>query len=82
MYGLTLFSTFLVPISGKLPCLTVFSLGFALTAVISISAWAVCGAVIKTRLADTGTRRGVNLFLFLLLLYTAVDLSGILRIAN
>lgn len=82
VYGLTLFSTFLVPISGNLPCLTVFSLGFALTAFISISAWTVCGAVIKTRLADKRTRRGVNLFLFLLLLYTAVDLSGILRIPN
>ncbi|WP_022667485.1 LysE family translocator [Desulfospira joergensenii] len=82
VYGLTLFSTFLSSISGDLYGLSLFALCFALTAFISISTWALCGAMIKNKLKNERFRRGVNLFLFLLLLYTAADLSGILNIGS
>ncbi len=78
VYGLALFSTFLAPVSGQLDTLAVFALGFALTAFIATSTWTLCGAAIKNKLKNDTFRNRINLVLSLMLIYTAVDLSGIL----
>lgn len=77
VYGLALFSTFLAPVSNQTNLLSFFALGFALTAFAATSTWALCGAMIKNKLKHDLFRKSVNLLLFLLLVYTAIDLSGI-----
>ncbi len=78
VYGLTLFSTFLASISGQMSYLAVSATVFALTAFAATSVWALCGAAIRNRLKNESVRKIVNLLLSLLLMYTAVDLSGIM----
>jgi len=78
VYGLTIFSTFLAPISNQKNMLALFAIILAVTAFAATSTWALCGAVIKNKLKNELFRKRINLFLSLLLIYTAVDLSGIL----
>jgi cysteine/O-acetylserine efflux protein len=78
VYGFTLFSTFLASISNQWGYLCVFAAIFALTAFVATSTWALCGSAIKSRLKNDIFRKRVNGFLSILLLYTALDLSGIL----
>ena len=78
VYGLTLYSTFLSPAADNLIVLTVFAMLFALTAFCSTSTWALCGAAIRTHLHQPKVRLLVNAVLILLLIYTAIDLSGII----
>lgn len=78
VYGLTLYSTFLSPAADNLFVLTVFAMLFALTAFCSTSTWALCGAAIRTHLHQLKVRLLVNAVLILLLIYTAIDLSGII----
>jgi cysteine/O-acetylserine efflux protein len=82
VYGLTLYSTFLSSISGQMQALTIFAAGFALITFAATSTWALCGAIIKNKLKNETFRKSINLFLFLLLVYTAIDLSGMLSNAN
>ena len=77
VYGLTLYSTLLSPAAGNLFVLAVFAFLFALTAFCSTSTWALCGAAIRTHLHQPKVRFLVNAVLVLLLIFTAVDLSGI-----
>ncbi len=77
VYGLTIFSTFLASISDQTNTLALFAVILALTAFAATSTWALCGAVIKNKLRNELFRKRINLFLSLLLFYTAVDLSGI-----
>ena len=78
VYGLTLYSTFLSPAADNLFVLTVFAMLFALTAFCSTSTWTLCGAAIRTHLRQPKVRLLVNAVLILLLIYTAIDLSGII----
>ena len=78
VYGLTLYSTFLAPISGRSEYLILSSVIFAMTAFVSISIWALFGSAIKMRLKNDSFRKIINSSLSILLLYTAVELSGIL----
>lgn len=77
VYGLTLFSAFLAPIAGS-PGLIVLA-GIALTTVAfsAVSTWALFGAAIRTYLHRPRIKTTVNIVLALLLVYTAVDLAGI-----
>ena len=77
IYGLTLYSTFLSSITGNPIALTVFAGLFALTAFCSTSTWALAGAAIKKHLHQPRVRILVNTILVLLLVYCALDLSGI-----
>ena len=77
VYGLTLFSTFLASVSNQINLLGFFALVFAITAFAATSTWALCGAVIKNKLKNEIFRKRINLFLALLLVYTAIDLSGL-----
>ncbi|WP_022669001.1 LysE family translocator [Desulfospira joergensenii] len=78
VYGLTIFSTFLASISNQINTLTVFAIILALTAFAATSTWALCGSVIKSKLKNESFRKRINQLLSLLLIYTAVDLSGII----
>jgi cysteine/O-acetylserine efflux protein len=78
VYGLTLYSTFLAPISNRPSYLALFAVAFSFTAFIATSTWALFGTAIKNKLKNDSVRKIINIFLFLLLIYTAVELSGIL----
>ena len=80
VYGLTLFSTFLASIAHHAGVLALSALVFALTAFVSTSTWALCGAAIKAKLKNDSFRRNVNILLSLMLIYTAIDLSGLTRL--
>ena len=80
VYGLTLFSTFLASISHQINILALFAIIFALIAFVATSTWALCGSVIKDKLKNESFRKKINMLLSLLLIYTAVDLSGIISI--
>jgi cysteine/O-acetylserine efflux protein len=56
---------------------TVFAFLFALTAFCSTSTWALCGAAIRKHLHQPRARVLVNAVFVLLLVYTAIDFSGI-----
>ena len=78
IYGLTLYSTLLAPISGKIEYLAVSALLLAATAFCATSTWALFGAAIKNSLHNDSFRRFINLALAALLAYTALDLSGLI----
>ena len=78
VYGLTLFSTFLTGISGHIAWLSFFAAIFAITALAATSTWALCGVAIRNSLKKESFRKAVNIILALLLLYTALALSGVI----
>ena len=78
VYGLTLYSTFLAPISKHPDYLALLAVTFAFTAFVATSTWALCGAAIKNKLKNDSFRKIINASLSLLLIYTAIELSGIL----
>ena len=77
--GLTLYSTFLAPIISK-PAYLVLSASFIAAIVFcAASTWALFGWVIKTYLHRPRIERLVNLALSLLLVYTAIVVSGLVN---
>jgi cysteine/O-acetylserine efflux protein len=78
IYGLTLYSTFLSPVSDRLDYLSLSAVAFAATAFIATSTWALFGAAIRNYLQNMHFRKIVNLLLSLLLIYTAIEISGVL----
>ena len=78
VYGLTLYSTFLAGISGHIAWLSFFAAIFAITALAATSTWAISGAAIRNSLKKESFRKAVNIVLTMLLIYTAVTLSGIM----
>lgn len=82
VYGLTLYSTFLAAISNHIPYLFLSAMIFALIGFTAISTWALFGAVIREKLKNDLFRKLLNISLFLLLIYTAVELSGILTLLD
>jgi len=77
VYGLTLYSTFLAPISSRLGLLALSAFVFAAAAFAATSTWALFGAAIRNGLRREPVRKAVNICLCLLLVYAAIDLSGI-----
>ena len=80
VYGLTLYSTFLAAISHQTHYLLLSAVILALIGFTAISTWALFGAAIGEKLKNDLFRRVLNIVLFLLLVYTALDLSGILSL--
>ena len=78
VYGLTLYSTFLAPIASRIDYLSLSAFAFALTAFVATSTWALFGAAIKNKMKSDLFRNIINISLSMLLVYTAVELSGIL----
>jgi len=78
VYGLTLYSTFLASISSRLDYLSLSAVSLAFTVFIAISTWALFGTALKNNLKNNSFRKIVNTSLSMLLIYTAIALSGIL----
>jgi len=77
IYALTLYTTFLTPVTGNVLLLVLSALFLAFIAFCATSSWAIMGALIKRYLNNSRIQRGINIILALLLVYTAIDLSGI-----
>lgn len=78
VYGLTIYATFLSdlvtsPLHLLLSALILTAVGFC-----STSTWTLLGAAIRTYLNRPRANRVLNTALSLLLVYTAIDLSGLL----
>ena len=82
VYGLTLYGTFL---ANKIPSffhLVLSAALFALVGFTSVTLWTLFGAGIRKYLNRPKVRQAVNIVLALLLVYTAVDLSGLLKLIH
>ena len=78
IYGLTLYSVFLNPLIGNSFYIILFSLGFTIIGFCSILTWALFWAMINQFLHHLKLRIMINSILSLLLVYTAVKISGVL----
>jgi cysteine/O-acetylserine efflux protein len=80
IYGMTLYATFLAPTVNHPVYLVLSALGLALLAFVSVSTWALFGSAIRTYLQVPKVKRWVNICLAMLLVYVAVELSGLLPV--
>ena len=78
IFALTLFSAFLAPITSNLAILALALVLLTITAFCAMSTWALFGTMIKRYLHHPRAKVVVNVVLSLFLVYTAVELSGIL----
>jgi cysteine/O-acetylserine efflux protein len=78
IFMLTLFSAFLVPITGNPVQLALAILLLTLTGFCATSTWTLFGTVIKNYLRFPRVKQVVNIIMALLLVYTAADLAGVL----
>jgi len=78
VYGFTLYSTFLSGIVKNTFYLALSALVFTGASFCSITSWTLFGAAIRSHLNRPRIKRALNLALSLLLVYTAVELSGVL----
>ena len=77
VYGLALYSTFLVSLTDRIGAMLVATALLTCLSFTSISVWALFGAGIREYLRNQRVRQIINLALALLLVYTAVELSGV-----
>lgn len=80
IYGLTLYSTFLAKISTNPFYLFVSALILGCVGFCAVSTWTLFGATIRTISNRPRINQAINTVLSLLLVYTAVELSGILKL--
>ncbi|MFC2065154.1 LysE family translocator [Chloroflexota bacterium] len=80
VFGLTVYSTFLGSFELSFISLSLSAAGFAGLTFAAISTWALFGAGIRAYLKNRVISRLVNTLLSLLLVYTAVKISGVLEI--
>lgn len=78
LYGLTLYTTFLTAVTANAPLLLVSAVLLALVGFLSISTWTLSGAAIKCFLHILWMQKAINIGLALLLIYSAIELSGLL----
>lgn len=79
VYGLTLYGTFLANKIPSIGYLVLSALLFASVGFTSVSLWTLFGAGIRRYLNQPKVRLVVNVVLALMLVYTAVDISGVLK---
>jgi cysteine/O-acetylserine efflux protein len=78
VYAFTLFSAFLAPMAQNTAFLTFMAFVLAAISFCATSLWAFFGTGIKTRLRNPRLNIVINLVLSLLLVYTAISLTGII----
>jgi cysteine/O-acetylserine efflux protein len=78
VYAFTLFSAFLATITVNLASLTLIAVLLAAVSFCATSLWALFGTVIKTHLHHPRWNKIINIGLSLLLVYTAISLTGII----
>ena len=78
VYGLTIYSVFLAPLTS-VPLYVALSAGiFAVVTFSATFTWALFGTTLKMFLHNQKLKNLINLVLVLLLIYTAIKLSGLL----
>jgi cysteine/O-acetylserine efflux protein len=80
VFGLTLYSTFLADIEFSFLTLMLSAAILAVTTFSAISTWTLFGAAIRTYLRNQTFRRAINAALSLMLVYIAVEISGLLEL--
>ena len=80
VFGLTVYSTFLGSVELSFIFLLLSAAILAGLAFTAISTWALFGAAIRTYLKNKAISRVINTLLSLLLVYTALKISGVLGI--
>jgi len=80
LFSITLFSTFLQPLSGNPISIIAAILVLSLLAIASTSLYSLAGSGIRRFLDIPGMRKTINIIFFLLLVYTALEISGILDV--
>lgn len=78
VYGITIYSTFLLPIRGNISWQIGSALFFAFLVFLATSTWTLFGSAIRRYLNQAIIQKIVNGILAILLLYTAVQLSGLI----
>ncbi|MFW5714426.1 MAG: LysE family translocator [Brevefilum sp.] len=78
VYALTLYGTVLVGKITSPVVLLLSAIAFATVGFSSLSVWTLFGTGIRKYLDQVWVKRVLNIILALLLVYTAVDLSGVL----
>jgi cysteine/O-acetylserine efflux protein len=78
VYAFTLFAAFLAPLTSNAALLVLVVILLTMTAFCATSVWALFGTVIKTYLHDSRVKASVNMILSFLLVYTAIELAGII----
>lgn len=78
VYAFTLFSTFLASITGDTALIVLAAALLSAVAFSATSVWALFGTGIRTYLRSPRWKTFVNVVLSLLLVYTAVELAGII----
>jgi cysteine/O-acetylserine efflux protein len=78
IYAFTLFSAFLATITVNLASLTLIAILLAAVSFCATSLWALFGTAIKTHLHHPLWNKIINIGLSLLLVYTAISLTGII----
>ncbi len=80
IYAITIYSTFLIDVKIGSIMLPLSLLYFSLVTFICISIWTMFGTLIKKYMANEKIRMAINIILSLLLLLTAVKMSGLLNL--
>ena len=78
--GLAIFTSLLAPITDNIIYIILAALVIALLGLSSISVWTLFGSVIHKYLYQSKAQKIINLVFSLLLVYTAVEISGILEL--
>ncbi len=78
VFGLTLFSTMLVPITANLLLIVAAAALLAATAFCATSVWALFGSFLKHYLRQPRIALIVNVVLALFLVYSAAEIAGII----
>lgn len=78
VFAFTLFSAFLAPITSNAALLVGAVALLTVDAFCAMSVWALFGTVIKTYLHYPRAKTAVNIILSLALVYTAVELAGVI----
>jgi cysteine/O-acetylserine efflux protein len=78
IYAFTLFAAFLAPVTGHAALFVLVVIGLTVVAFCATSVWAVFGTVIRAYLHYPRVKTIVNVIFALSLVYTAIDLTGIL----
>ncbi|HVO40368.1 MAG TPA: LysE family transporter [Spirochaetia bacterium] len=82
IYGLTLYSAFLAPLAGQSVLLAASAVVFAAVGFCATSVWALAGSTFTRVLSNPLVRRVSSTVLALLLLYSAVESSGLLTLVS
>lgn len=80
IYAITIYSTFLKDVTIKSVYLPLSLIYFAIVTFAAISTWTMFGTLIKKYMANEKIRMAINIILSLLLLYTAIKMSGLLNL--